>query len=224
MRVRGHRGQLTTAPTPGNSPVAPGCAREAFGDKVSRPWCPARSFRPEVPSCRVWSTAPGGCSTIPRAPPPSTCCAGWRSASSRASPPSTPPRSTGSTRWRSWWGGPWRSLPACASGWRSSPSAASTSPARATPTGGSRSTTPAPSGSSPRPRSRCACCKTDYLDVLLVHRPDWLTAADDTAEGLETLQPAGQGAPRRRVQLQRPPGRAAQLPPDPSRSAPTRSS
>lgn len=29
--------------------------------------------------------------------------------------------------------------------------------------------------------------RTDYLDVLLVHRPDWLTAADDTAEGLRTL-------------------------------------
>jgi predicted oxidoreductase len=33
--------------------------------------------------------------------------------------------------------------------------------------------------------------KTDYLDVLLVHRPDWLTAADDTAEGLETLRRQG---------------------------------
>jgi predicted oxidoreductase len=32
---------------------------------------------------------------------------------------------------------------------------------------------------------------TDYLDVLLVHRPDWLTAADDTAEGLETLRRQG---------------------------------
>lgn len=29
--------------------------------------------------------------------------------------------------------------------------------------------------------------QTDYIDLLLVHRPDWLTAADDTAEGLETL-------------------------------------
>jgi predicted oxidoreductase len=29
--------------------------------------------------------------------------------------------------------------------------------------------------------------KTDYLDLLLIHRPDWLTSADDTAEGLETL-------------------------------------
>ena len=28
---------------------------------------------------------------------------------------------------------------------------------------------------------------TDYLDLLLVHRPDWLTAADDTAEGLNRL-------------------------------------
>ena len=33
--------------------------------------------------------------------------------------------------------------------------------------------------------------KTDYLDVLLVHRPDWLTAADDTAEGLQTLLQQG---------------------------------
>lgn len=29
--------------------------------------------------------------------------------------------------------------------------------------------------------------RTDHLDVLLVHRPDWLTAADDTAEGLNRL-------------------------------------
>jgi predicted oxidoreductase len=29
--------------------------------------------------------------------------------------------------------------------------------------------------------------QTDCLDLLLVHRPDWLTAADDTAEGLQTL-------------------------------------
>jgi len=33
--------------------------------------------------------------------------------------------------------------------------------------------------------------KTDYLDVLLVHRPDWLTAAEDTAEGLQTLLSQG---------------------------------
>ncbi len=32
---------------------------------------------------------------------------------------------------------------------------------------------------------------TDHLDVFLVHRPDWLSAADDTAEGLETLQRQG---------------------------------
>lgn len=29
--------------------------------------------------------------------------------------------------------------------------------------------------------------KTDVLDLLLIHRPDWLTPADETAEGLETL-------------------------------------
>ncbi|HEX4447704.1 MAG TPA: aldo/keto reductase [Polyangiaceae bacterium] len=28
---------------------------------------------------------------------------------------------------------------------------------------------------------------TDHLDVLLIHRPDWLTPADDTAAGLERL-------------------------------------
>jgi predicted oxidoreductase len=28
---------------------------------------------------------------------------------------------------------------------------------------------------------------TDHLDLFLVHRPDWLTAADDTAEGLNRL-------------------------------------
>ena len=28
---------------------------------------------------------------------------------------------------------------------------------------------------------------TDYLDMLLVHRPDWLTSADETAEGLNRL-------------------------------------
>ncbi len=28
---------------------------------------------------------------------------------------------------------------------------------------------------------------TDYLDLLLVHRPDWLTSADETAEGLNQL-------------------------------------
>ena len=28
---------------------------------------------------------------------------------------------------------------------------------------------------------------TDHLDLLLVHRPDWLTSADDTAEGLNRL-------------------------------------
>jgi predicted oxidoreductase len=32
---------------------------------------------------------------------------------------------------------------------------------------------------------------TDYLDLFLVHRPDWLTAADETAEGLETLRRQG---------------------------------
>ena len=29
--------------------------------------------------------------------------------------------------------------------------------------------------------------RTDHLDLFLVHRPDWLTAADDTAEGLSRL-------------------------------------
>lgn len=28
---------------------------------------------------------------------------------------------------------------------------------------------------------------TDYIDLLLVHRPDWLTSADETAEGLNRL-------------------------------------
>lgn len=28
---------------------------------------------------------------------------------------------------------------------------------------------------------------TDHLDLLLVHRPDWLTSADETAEGIEKL-------------------------------------
>lgn len=28
---------------------------------------------------------------------------------------------------------------------------------------------------------------TDYIDLLLVHRPDWLTSADETAEGLNKL-------------------------------------
>jgi predicted oxidoreductase len=32
---------------------------------------------------------------------------------------------------------------------------------------------------------------TDRIDLFLVHRPDWLTAADDTAEGLERLLRAG---------------------------------
>jgi predicted oxidoreductase len=32
---------------------------------------------------------------------------------------------------------------------------------------------------------------TDYLDLLLVHRPDWLTGADETARGLETLLAQG---------------------------------
>lgn len=31
----------------------------------------------------------------------------------------------------------------------------------------------------------------EVLDVLLIHRPDWLTAHEDTARGLETLQQAG---------------------------------
>jgi predicted oxidoreductase len=29
--------------------------------------------------------------------------------------------------------------------------------------------------------------RTDHLDVFLVHRPDWLTTADDTAEGLNRM-------------------------------------
>lgn len=32
---------------------------------------------------------------------------------------------------------------------------------------------------------------TDYLDLLLVHRPDWLASIDDTAEGLNRLLKAG---------------------------------
>lgn len=32
---------------------------------------------------------------------------------------------------------------------------------------------------------------TDRIDLFLVHRPDWLTAADDTAQGLNQLQAAG---------------------------------
>jgi predicted oxidoreductase len=32
---------------------------------------------------------------------------------------------------------------------------------------------------------------TDYIDCLLVHRPDWLTSVDDTAEGLNTLLQSG---------------------------------
>lgn len=32
---------------------------------------------------------------------------------------------------------------------------------------------------------------TDYLDLLLVHRPDWLTSADETAEGLNRLLKEG---------------------------------
>ena len=32
---------------------------------------------------------------------------------------------------------------------------------------------------------------TDHLDLLLVHRPDWLTSIDSTAEGLNTLLAAG---------------------------------
>lgn len=32
---------------------------------------------------------------------------------------------------------------------------------------------------------------TDYLDVFLVHRPDWLTAAEETAEGLFQLVKSG---------------------------------
>jgi predicted oxidoreductase len=32
---------------------------------------------------------------------------------------------------------------------------------------------------------------TDVIDLFLIHRPDWLTAADDTAEGLETLRRQG---------------------------------
>jgi predicted oxidoreductase len=32
---------------------------------------------------------------------------------------------------------------------------------------------------------------TDHLDLLLIHRPDWLTSADETAAGLERLLKAG---------------------------------
>lgn len=32
---------------------------------------------------------------------------------------------------------------------------------------------------------------TDFIDVLLVHRPDWLASADDTARGLEEVVRAG---------------------------------
>ncbi|MDB6120710.1 MAG: ydhF [Verrucomicrobiaceae bacterium] len=32
---------------------------------------------------------------------------------------------------------------------------------------------------------------TDYIDLLLVHRPDWLTSADETAEGLNQLLKEG---------------------------------
>ena len=32
---------------------------------------------------------------------------------------------------------------------------------------------------------------TDYIDLLLVHRPDWLTSADETAEGLNKLLKEG---------------------------------
>jgi predicted oxidoreductase len=32
---------------------------------------------------------------------------------------------------------------------------------------------------------------TDYIDLLLVHRPDWLTSADETAEGLNRLLKEG---------------------------------
>ncbi len=33
--------------------------------------------------------------------------------------------------------------------------------------------------------------RTDYIDVLLIHRPDWLTSAEDTAAGLQTVIDAG---------------------------------
>lgn len=33
--------------------------------------------------------------------------------------------------------------------------------------------------------------RTDYLDVLLVHRPDWLTSAEETARGLKAVVAAG---------------------------------
>ena len=32
---------------------------------------------------------------------------------------------------------------------------------------------------------------TDYIDLLLIHRPDWLTSIDDTAKGLNQLLAAG---------------------------------
>ena len=33
--------------------------------------------------------------------------------------------------------------------------------------------------------------RTDYVDVLLVHRPDWLTSAEETARGLESVVASG---------------------------------
>ena len=33
--------------------------------------------------------------------------------------------------------------------------------------------------------------RTDYLDVLLIHRPDWLTNAEDTAHGLRQVMASG---------------------------------
>ena len=33
--------------------------------------------------------------------------------------------------------------------------------------------------------------RTDYIDVLLIHRPDWLTSAEDTALGLERVLQGG---------------------------------
>jgi len=33
--------------------------------------------------------------------------------------------------------------------------------------------------------------QTDYIDVLLIHRPDWLTSAEDTAAGLRSVMDAG---------------------------------
>jgi predicted oxidoreductase len=33
--------------------------------------------------------------------------------------------------------------------------------------------------------------RTDYIDVLLIHRPDWLTSAEETAEGLQSVMDAG---------------------------------